>query len=104
MDRVVDVNQDTNESGALSFNALGSPRSRAPPMRGAFSYGEEEDENESLRLRVEESGAIPLAEADIMLLSDWQGATPVCKERVPFISNGEMEKFVVNVLLVAYVA
>ena len=104
MDRVVDVNLDGNDGGALPFNAIGSPRSRAqPPMRGTFSYGEEE-ENESLRLRVEESGAVPLAEADILLLSDWQGTTPVCKERVPFISNGELEKLVVNVLLVVYVA
>lgn len=105
MDRVVDVTSETpNDAGALTFDALGSPR-RTPAVRGAFSYGDPEaEENEALRVRVEESGAIPMAEADITILTDWQGVGPVSKERVPFVSNGELEKLVVNVLLVTYVA
>jgi hypothetical protein len=37
-------------------------------------------------------------------LTDWNSPVPaIGKERVPFVSGGEMEKLVVNVLLVAYV-
>ncbi|TFK75516.1 hypothetical protein BDN72DRAFT_831773 [Pluteus cervinus] len=87
---------------------------------------------DSLRARVEEGGAIPLAEAGIMILSPsaalqmqmpapglppgaWDVQSPVGqqqqqqlllnlevgKERVPFVSNGELEKLVVNCLIVA---
>lgn len=84
--------------GAMSF---GSPR--VPPVRGAFSYGEPDEQGDSLRARVEDSGAVLLAEADITILSDWQAAGTVSKERVPFISQGELEKLVVNILLVTYV-
>ncbi|GBE83479.1 hypothetical protein BKA93DRAFT_723708 [Sparassis latifolia] len=61
-----------------------------------------EDEAD-LRTRVEKSGAIPLTDTDIMLLSDVSFPGPIAKERVPFVSGGEMEKLVVNVLLVVYV-
>ncbi|OCH90504.1 hypothetical protein OBBRIDRAFT_812697 [Obba rivulosa] len=61
------------------------------------------DEGEDLKTRVEKSGAKPLAEEEIMLLSDAALSGPVTKERVPFVSCGELEKLVVNVLLVVYV-
>lgn len=84
---------------------FGGARRGIPAVRGPFVYGDpEEEEVDNLRARVENGGAVPLAEADITILSDWQGTGPVSKERVPFVSNGELEKLVVNVLLVTYVA
>jgi hypothetical protein len=58
-----------------------------------------------LRARVEESGAIPLADAEVTLLTDWRAPenAPVGKARVHFVSEGMLEKLVVNVLLVAFV-
>jgi hypothetical protein len=105
MDRTVEVGSETPDTlngGALTF---GGSRMGVPAMRGAFNagYGDPEESIDSLRVRVEDSGAIPLAEADITILTDWQAGVPVSKERVPFVSNGELEKLVVNVLLVAYV-
>jgi hypothetical protein len=72
----------------------------------AFSKIRQEDDVEimkieasNLRMRVEESGAIPLSEAEIFILSDWVPG-PLAKERVHFVSNGELEKLIVNVFLV----
>ncbi|EMD36972.1 hypothetical protein CERSUDRAFT_155368 [Gelatoporia subvermispora B] len=61
------------------------------------------DEGEDLKTRVEKSGAKPLADEEIMLLSDATLSGPVTKERVPFVSGGELEKLVVNVLLIVYI-
>ena len=60
---------------------------------------------QALRTRVEESGAIPLAEARITVLADdmLSEAGAITKERVPFVSSGVLDKLVVNVLLVVYV-
>ena len=105
MDRTVEVgseNADTLNSGVITFG--GSRGMGGPAARAAFNaYGEPEQDIDSLRARVEDSGAVPLAEAEITILSDWQAAVPISKERVPFVSNGELEKLVVNVLLVTYV-
>lgn len=89
----------------MPFGAITGPLVRTPAMRGAFSaYGDPaEEEADNLRYRVEDSGAIPLAEAEIFILSDWNSGFPAGKERVPFVSGGELEKLVVNVLLVTYV-
>jgi hypothetical protein len=83
----------------------------APPVRGTFGYSNASPvgEAETMRARVEASGGLPLATADIMVLADWDpaGASPmsaVGKERVAFVSNGELHKLVVNVLLVVFVA
>ncbi|EPS93743.1 hypothetical protein FOMPIDRAFT_1170255 [Fomitopsis schrenkii] len=79
---------------------------RAPPMRGPISSGASEpgeDEEDDLRTRVEKSGAIPMSETDIMLLNDVSVVGPISKERVPFVQAGEMEKLVVNVLMVVFV-
>lgn len=74
-----------------------------PVMRGMFAAGEE-DQHEDLRMRVRDSGAVPLGEADVMLLSDWNTGLPVGKQRVNFVLNGEIEKLVVYTLMVVYVA
>ncbi|KAJ7905875.1 hypothetical protein B0H13DRAFT_2508453, partial [Mycena leptocephala] len=75
----------------------GSPSQPLPPMRGAPV--------DMLRVRVEESGAVPLADAEVTLLTDWRAPenAPVGKARVHFVSEGMLEKLVVNVLLVAFV-
>jgi hypothetical protein len=70
-------------------------------------YSEAQDETDLLRMRIQDSGAVPLAEEDILVLSDpWASpsASVPGKERLPFVSNtGELEKLVVNVLMVVYV-
>jgi hypothetical protein len=81
-----------------SLNKAGSP-----VMRGVFANGED-DSNEELRMRVRNSGATPLAEAEITLLNDWNSGMPVGKQRVHFVSGGELEKLVVYILMVVYVA
>ena len=103
MDRTVEVgneNADTPNGAVLTF---GSSRMGLPAIPGTMNYGESGEEFDSLRARVEDSGAVPLTEADITILSDWHEQEPVSKQRVPFVSNGELEKLVVNVLLVTYV-
>ena len=81
------------------------------PVRPMSFYGdpaEDEEldtmrtEGDMIRLRVEESGAIALADAEITILSDWAPG-PMTKERVYFASGGELEKLIVNVLMVTFV-
>ena len=66
-------------------------------------------EEDSLRWRVENSGAIPLEEEDILMMvtPDPAGGPPllgpVSKEKVPFVSGGQLDKLIVNVLMVAFV-
>jgi hypothetical protein len=104
MDRTVEVGSESADALNAGPLTVGGSRMVAPPIRGTFNaYGEPEEGIGSLRARVEESGAVPLAETEITILSDWQAAVPVSKERVPFVSNGQLEKLVVNVLLVTYV-
>lgn len=74
-----------------------------------IGYGHPQDEVEAMKARVEESGASPLAQADVTILADWNDANGgalvgVGKERVPFLAGGVIEKLVVNVLLIVYVA
>ena len=59
-------------------------------------------DSDIMRSRVEESGAIALAEAEISILSDGMPGL-ITKERVFFASGGDLEKLVVNVLMVTYV-
>ena len=55
-------------------------------------------------MRIEESGALPIAESDIMILSEWDSVPPVIgRQRVPVVSNGELQMLVLNVLMVAFV-
>ncbi|KAH7908547.1 hypothetical protein BJ138DRAFT_341703 [Hygrophoropsis aurantiaca] len=113
IDRVVECGNDSIESPTLGMKnlGLGSPTRSVYSPRGAFSiYGDLEDDDaenlraeaDQLRVRVQESGAIHLSETEIFILSDWVPG-PMSKERVHFVSNGELEKLVVNVLLVTYV-
>ncbi|KAJ4490907.1 hypothetical protein J3R30DRAFT_3426911 [Lentinula aciculospora] len=61
----------------------------------------DEDLIDNLRFRVQQSGAIPLGEADITILNDWNNPNPMIgKERVPFVVGGELDKLVVNALMV----
>lgn len=61
------------------------------------------DSTENLRAKVERSGAIRLSQAGIMLLSASTSPGGVAKERVSFVQDGELEKLVVNTLLIVYV-
>lgn len=66
-------------------------------------------EEDNLRWRVENSGAVPLTEEGILLMvtPDPAGGPPllgpVSKEKVPFVSGGKLDKLIVNVLVVAFV-
>ncbi|KAF8624085.1 hypothetical protein AX15_006053 [Amanita polypyramis BW_CC] len=110
VDRTVDLVADVAHSrpafpGSTSFSVAHRPLLNQPPMRGAFSVYADADDEEmaSLRARVEESGAIPLAEAEVSILSE---PVPVAgRERVYFVSQpeAEIEKLVVNVLIVVFV-
>lgn len=97
----------------IDGSSYGSPGRR--PVSGVASggygtspYGDGEDHIINLRHRVEQSGAVLLAEADIVLLADkdtsgsMSGA--ISKERVPLVTGGVLDKLVVNILLVVYVA
>lgn len=56
-----------------------------------------------MRTRVKKSGAVSFSDADIVVLSDSTLGAPVAKERAFFVQSGELEKLVVNILLVVYV-
>ncbi|KAK7678715.1 hypothetical protein QCA50_018297 [Cerrena zonata] len=58
---------------------------------------------EDMRTKVEKSGAITLAEAEVIVLSDTTLTAPITKERVPFVQGNELERLVVNILMVVYV-
>lgn len=90
-----------------------SPYGRAPGGYGAHSpqapygvpggYGKEESSVDIIRSRVQASGAISLVEAGITLLTELSPTPTIGKEKVWFVSNGELEKLVVNVLLTVYI-
>ena len=108
---IVNENPDspTASVGRASLSGFSNgSRGGMPPIRGPFGSSASEpgeDETDDLRQKVVKSGAIPLAEADIQILSDhvtFPGV--IAREKVPFVSGmGEMEKLVVNVLMVVYV-
>ena len=109
VDQVVEFSSDV--AGSPTSSQARMPISvvnggRAPSMRGPISSGASEpgeDEEDDLRTRVEKSGAIPISDTDIMLLNDVSVVGPISKERVPFVQAGEMEKLVVNVMMVVFV-
>ena len=73
---------------------------------GSFSdSSDEEQEGENIRDRVILSGAVPLAQAGITLVTD-QEAFPgrITKEKVPYVYGDALDKLMVNVILVVYVA
>jgi len=109
VDQIVEFSNEVNDSPTMSHVRM--PISvvnggRVPAMRGPFGSGASEpgeEEEDDLRTRVEKSGAIPMSETDIMLLNDASIQGPVSKQRVPFVQAGEMEKLVVNVLMVIFI-
>lgn len=64
------------------------------------------DLGEGVKLMVESSGAIPLVDEDITVINSPGGPSGlghVFKEKVPFTYGGELDKLIVNVLMVAFV-
>ena len=102
VDRTVDCSTD-------AFGRSPGKSHGFPAVRGGFatpgSYATDPstDEAERMRCRVENSGAIPLYQLDIILLTDWDSRWPVGKEKVGIVSGSELEKLVVNVLMVTYI-
>ncbi|KAJ7263624.1 hypothetical protein B0H12DRAFT_1012294 [Mycena haematopus] len=118
IDRPVEIFDDEPPPASSRLN--NQPLSMlSQPMQGAFSNSHSpvisprmpsaspaSPPMDMLRLRVESSGAIPLAEADVHLLTDWRAAPEnagVGRARVHFVSGGMLERLVVNVMLVAFV-
>ena len=107
VDRMVDLLGDVEHSrpafpGSTSFSVAHRPVDQLP-IRGAFSIYADADDEEmaNLRARVEASGAVPLSEAEVTILSE---PAPVAgRERVYFVSQADLEKLVVNVLIVIFV-
>ncbi|PPQ65922.1 hypothetical protein CVT24_011255 [Panaeolus cyanescens] len=81
---------------------ISAPEPYGNPYGGAPAGG---DIAEALRQRVEASGAISLAAAGVTLLTDVHQPTPpkIGKEKVYFVSDGELQKLVVNALLVVFI-
>ncbi|KDR66412.1 hypothetical protein GALMADRAFT_259156 [Galerina marginata CBS 339.88] len=109
-----DINRGNNpiknspNLGRTPFGSINGPRGTVPPVRGAFGGypdpNSNEEEVDAIRSRVQASGGVSLAEANITLLTDYKNPAPsVGRERVYFVSNGELEKLVVNILLVVYI-
>lgn len=73
------------------------------PLRRTTSNASDDTAVEDMRTKVEKSGAITLAEAEVIVLSDATLAAPITKERVPFVQGNELERLVVNILMVVYV-
>jgi hypothetical protein len=74
-----------------------------PAVRGMFASTTDDHGIGNIRSKLELSGAIPLADTGIVVLTDWDAPRSAGKERAPFVSAGKLEKLVVNVLLVAFV-
>jgi hypothetical protein len=115
IDRTVECGHDGYDDtpAMMGFGAPYSPSKRSVAMsaRPMSYYGDPAEDEELdmmktdsdiMRSRVEESGAIALAEAEISILSDGMPGL-ITKERVFFASGGDLEKLVVNVLMVTYV-
>lgn len=106
VDQVVEIVNESLDSPTASIGrgSLSSAGSRRGPFSSSASEPGEE-EVDGLRAKVVKSGAIPITDTDIRVLSD-QIAFPgvIAREKVPFVSPvGDMEKLVVNVLMVVYV-
>ncbi|KAH9829229.1 uncharacterized protein C8Q71DRAFT_718553 [Rhodofomes roseus] len=108
VDQIVEFASDVADSPSASHvrMPISVVNGGRAPIRGPFGSGASEpgsDEEDDLRTRVEKSGAIPISETDIMLLNDVSVVGAISKERVPFVQAGEMEKLVVNILMVVFV-
>ncbi|TCD65304.1 hypothetical protein EIP91_002829 [Steccherinum ochraceum] len=115
LDQVVDLSpSETDEepqtattgSGRIPFAVLNGtrPQAVASPLRTSFSTASSSESGEDdMRTRVKKSGAVSLSDAEIVVLSDSTLTAPISKERVFFVQGGELEKLVVNIMLVVYV-
>ena len=95
-----DITNAPRAGGRMPFGAS------SPPVRGNFGPTPNDQEFDAIRSRVEASGARSLVDANITVLSDWSNLNvpPVIgRQRVYFVSNGELEKLVLNALVVIYV-
>lgn len=102
------IGQDIAEDHPLWGYLSPGRAPEVPPVRGPFSTthvaGAATQEAENLRVRVEDNGAISLEDAKITVLTGWDSEmTVVGKERVYLVSNGELGKLIVNILLVVFV-
>ncbi|KAL0945876.1 hypothetical protein HGRIS_012159 [Hohenbuehelia grisea] len=92
-----------------SDETLSTAINRGPPaVRGAFGNYQDpaDDAAQLMRVRVESSGALSLADAEITLLTDWGTTTPtesIGKTRFHYVSRGELERLLVYVLMVVYI-
>ncbi|PIL29126.1 hypothetical protein GSI_09174 [Ganoderma sinense ZZ0214-1] len=108
VDQVVEIVNEGPDSPTASVGRGSLSGSSTGSRRGLFSSSASEpgeEEVDGLRAKVVKSGAIPITDTDIRLLSD-QITFPgvISREKVPFVSPvGDMEKLVVNVLMVVYV-
>jgi len=94
--------------GRTPFGSINGPRGTVHPVRGAFGSFPDpsfsQDDTDAIRMRVQQSGGVPIADANITLLTDYKNPAPsVGREKVFFVSKGDLEKLVVNVLLVVYI-
>ena len=106
MDQTVDFNVEIVGSSIVNSprNSMhGLKKGTGSPLRGVSTISDSDSSTEDLRMKVERSGALPIASSGITLLSTASSPGGVGKERVPFVQGGELEKLVVNVLLVVYV-
>lgn len=89
----------------------GVPRNAFTMYHGSHSDSTEEDDLEeagTLRDRVEDSGASLISQEGIHVLTEDvigrnDDSNTVTKERVPYVSGGNLDRLVINVLLVVYV-
>ncbi|CAL1709813.1 unnamed protein product [Somion occarium] len=104
VDQVVDLMSDLDDG-----TASGTPRAPfaivngSSPLRRTMSNASDDTAVEDMRTKVEKSGAVTLAEAEVIVLSDTTLAGAITKERVPFVQGNELEKLVINILMVVYV-
>jgi hypothetical protein len=88
--RIVDCSRDAVKGSPGKSHGFPAVRG---PYAPTYAIGPYTDDAEI-------SGAIPLSELDIVLLTVWDVLWPVGKERVTIVS---VEKLVVNVLMVTFV-
>ena len=100
VDRTIELLGDVADSKPI-YPGSGSFTIASRPLARSVYADPDDEETANLRARVEDNGAVPLSEAEISILSE---PVPIAgKERVYFVSKGELEKLVVNVLIVVYV-
>jgi len=115
VDQVVDLTCAVDDSPNIPLSRMpfamlnGVQSTTSSPVRTSFtptrsgSDSSDDSRLEDVRTKVEKSGAVPMSDAEIFVLADPSLLGSVAKERVPFVQGGELEKLVVNVLLVVYV-